>query len=107
MSTVKVDDSQTGLPALAVEDKYRGRVTFVRTPGHPDGFVVEVVAAGAVAIGLDVDDALALLSFFADAAGVERYVPQVELRDVAVVAQPLHPSWTVERVDDPAPGGAS
>lgn len=63
-----------------------------------DGFVV-MLDTGTAPVALDVDDTLALLSFLADAAGVERYVPQVELRDVAVVAQPLHPSWTVERVD--------
>ena len=105
MSAVRSDRGDV----LAIADKYRGELTVHGgLATHPDGFVVEVLVPGyGIAVGLDLDDTLALLSFLADALGVERFVPQVELRDVAVVAQPLHPSWTVERVDDPAPGGAS
>ena len=101
--TATRDRDEDGLQRLVIRDADGDRMTVTAWPaGEPRVLVTSL----APAVGLDLNDALALLSFVSDAFGVERYVPQVELRDVAVVAEPLHPSWTVERVD-PAPGGAS
>lgn len=71
MTAVRGTDAH-GEPNLVITDAEGDHVEFVRVVG---GWRCLVLARTPALVGLDLGDSLALLSFLADAAGVERYVP--------------------------------
>lgn len=64
-----------GADRLRVTDADGDRLDVDRELLTGSDVVAYVTMPGRGAVALDLDDALALLSFLADAAGVERFVP--------------------------------
>ena len=62
------------LERLTIRDAMGDVLRVMRLQSDEDGFVATVTSGGGITVALDLDDTLALLSFLADAAGVERYV---------------------------------
>ena len=56
----------------ATDDTCGGLLTMIRGTGP-----TVIVSTSGARVCLDLDDGLALLSFLADALGVERYIPEV------------------------------
>lgn len=68
-----------GADRLRVTDADGDRLEFARELLTGSDVVVYVTMPGRGAVALDLDDVLAVLSFLSDAAGVERFVPAVDV----------------------------